>query len=306
MVSQIVTLICTAMADTSTICVDQENMVWEPTHTFLHSNSEAAATHTIHDISNHSFFTAFSLQSIVNTEMPTYSMLLFIGLSLFCVMMGGITSGLNVSLLSIDQQKLDLQIRMEKNRLKHEIKEKDGLIESPATDSSQIFSEKIKMCQTLAPMIKDHHLLLVTILLANASAMEALPVFLDDLVAPWFAVVISVTFVLIFGEIIPQALFASDPILVGSKLSWLVRTFQIVLFPIAKPIAWLLDQCIPVHHATYYTPNEIEAMIENAKFSHPDQKTLIGKSLFAICLSFVFVFRFCFRFRFFWLSLHET
>jgi metal transporter CNNM len=35
--------------------------------------------------------------------------------------------------------------------------------------------------------------------------MEALPIFLDKLVPEYLAIILSVTFVLIFGEIIPQA-----------------------------------------------------------------------------------------------------
>lgn len=35
------------------------------------------------------------------------------------------------------------------------------------------------MAKRVLNIIKDHHLLLVTLLLANALAMEALPVFLD-------------------------------------------------------------------------------------------------------------------------------
>ncbi len=34
-------------------------------------------------------------------------------------------------------------------------------------------------------MVKRHHLLLVTLLLANAAAMEALPIFLDNMVPTW-------------------------------------------------------------------------------------------------------------------------
>jgi CBS domain containing-hemolysin-like protein len=41
----------------------------------------------------------------------------------------------------------------------------------------------------------------------NAGANEALPLFLDRLVPTWASVIISVTFVLIFGEIIPSAIF---------------------------------------------------------------------------------------------------
>lgn len=45
--------------------------------------------------------------------------------------------------------------------------------------------------------------MLVTLLLCNAVAMEALPLFLDKVVSPTIAIVISVTAVLTFGEIIP-------------------------------------------------------------------------------------------------------
>lgn len=57
------------------------------------------------------------------------------------------------------------------------------------------------------PVVNNHHWLLVTLLLCNAIANEALPLFLDKLVPAWLAVVLSVSFVLLFGEIIPSALF---------------------------------------------------------------------------------------------------
>ena len=40
----------------------------------------------------------------------------------------------------------------------------------------------------------------MTLLLVNAAAMEALPLFLDRLVSPTIAIVLSVTAVLFFGE----------------------------------------------------------------------------------------------------------
>ena len=45
--------------------------------------------------------------------------------------------------------------------------------------------------------------MLVTLLLCNAAAMETLPIFLDRVVSPTTAIVLSVTLVLIFGEVIP-------------------------------------------------------------------------------------------------------
>ena len=71
--------------------------------------------------------------------------------------------------------------------------------------------------------------------------MEALPIFLDKLVASYLSIIISVTFVLIFGEIIPQAIFTSDPILTGYKYYFLVKTFEFILFLICYPISYLLD-----------------------------------------------------------------
>jgi metal transporter CNNM len=53
------------------------------------------------------------------------------------------------------------------------------------------------------PVIAKHHWMLVTLLLCNAGAMEALPIFLDHLLPSWAAIVCSVTGVLAFGEIIP-------------------------------------------------------------------------------------------------------
>lgn len=56
----------------------------------------------------------------------------------------------------------------------------------------------------ILPLVKRHHLLLVTLLLANAAAMETLPIFLNKLVPEWIAIIVSVTLVLFFGEVIPQ------------------------------------------------------------------------------------------------------
>ena len=122
--------------------------------------------------------------------------------------------------------------------------------------------------------MKRFNLLLMAAISIFATACQQ--VIQQEVKSPDVAVIISVTFVLVFCEIIPQALFSSDPILAGSKLAWLVRSFQIILFPIARPIAWLLDRCIPARHAVYYTHKEISALVEMADdFSHPDQKIFI-------------------------------
>ena len=49
------------------------------------------------------------------------------------------------------------------------------------------------------PVLRRPHVLLVTLLLCNAAAAEALPLFLDRLADPVTAVLVSVTVVLLFG-----------------------------------------------------------------------------------------------------------
>ena len=60
-------------------------------------------------------------------------------------------------------------------------------------------------------MLKRPHLLLVTLLLVNAAAMEALPIFLDRLMSPTSAILLSVTAVLFFGAPSPQPPLLCSP-----------------------------------------------------------------------------------------------
>ncbi|PPR92565.1 hypothetical protein GOBAR_AA28110 [Gossypium barbadense] len=61
--------------------------------------------------------------------------------------------------------------------------------------------EVLAMSAKILPVVRKQHLLLSTLLLCNAAAMEALPIFLDSLVTAWGAILISVTLILLFGEI---------------------------------------------------------------------------------------------------------
>lgn len=84
-------------------------------------------------------------------------------------------SGLTMGLLSIDIMSLRVM--------------KEGGTPSERRHASRIM-----------PLVKRHHLLLVTLLLANAAAVESMPLFLDRISDPVIAIVVSVTAVLFFGE----------------------------------------------------------------------------------------------------------
>ena len=90
-------------------------------------------------------------------------------------------SGLTVGFLSIEY--LDLEIKT--------------VIGTP---------EEKAQAEKVLPILKKHHHLLVTLLFCNACALEALPIFLDQLVPSAYAILISVLAVLIVGEVVPQAI----------------------------------------------------------------------------------------------------
>jgi len=90
-------------------------------------------------------------------------------------------------------------------------------------------------------VLKNHHLLLVTLLLWNAGVNEALPIFLEDVVSPVVAIVLSVTAVLLFGEIIPQAVCAKYALPICAATAPLVKLLMVFTGILSYPIAMLLD-----------------------------------------------------------------
>lgn len=85
-----------------------------------------------------------------------------------------------------------------------------SLVTAAATSAVQVLRVSGTVKQQLAaarliPLVAKPHWLLCTLLLCNAACMEALPLFLDRLLNPVVAILLSVTAILLFGEIIPQA-----------------------------------------------------------------------------------------------------
>jgi CBS domain containing-hemolysin-like protein len=110
--------------------------------------------------------------------------------------------------------------------------------------------------------VKRHHLSLVTLLLANATANECLPIFLDTIVDPVTAIVISVTALLIFGEIVPSAVFTGPAQLrIASSLSPFLWVLCIAFYPISYPISLLLDVWLGDDHGTRYRRDELKEFI---------------------------------------------
>lgn len=136
----------------------------------------------------------------------------------------GLMSGLTVGYLSID----DLVLELRNNN---------------GTDEEKQHAEKV------LPILAQRHWLLVTLLLMNAFCMEALPLFLDKIVPEFLAIIISVSLVLLFGEIIPQAICTGpEQVRIAAMVAPLTKGLMWFTYPISYPIARLLDYLLGEHH----------------------------------------------------------
>ena len=115
---------------------------------------------------------------LLETQAVPFSAEFWFNLIVFCLLacFAGTMSGLTVGYLSIDS--LVLEIKM-----------------SNGTESEKYYAEKIYK------LVYNHHWLLVTLLLCNSFACEAMPIFLAKLVNEMMAIVLSVTVLLFVGEI---------------------------------------------------------------------------------------------------------
>ena len=168
----------------------------------------------------------FEAKEHLEDEIPT--VLLDIGISIILILMAGVASGLTIGLLSLDPVTLNV------------------------LQSSDFSSPKEKLyAQRILPLIENRNLLLVTLLVLNAFALETLPIFLDKLIPSTLAVVVSVIVVLFFGEIIPQALCMRYGLAIGGNTAYAVRILVLILLPITYPISKILDFVLTNKTQTY-------------------------------------------------------
>eukprot|EP01012_Entosiphon_sulcatum_P002698 TRINITY_DN1060_c0_g1_i1.p1 TRINITY_DN1060_c0_g1~~TRINITY_DN1060_c0_g1_i1.p1 ORF type:complete len:512 (+),score=85.88 TRINITY_DN1060_c0_g1_i1:28-1536(+) len=183
--------------------------------------------------------------------------------AVLCVICAALAAGLTMGLVSVDPFELHVLLNTQPS-------ECPDPVERAALVADQKYARK------LLPLVTRHHLLLVTLLLANAAANEALPIFLDQLFPAWLAVLLSVTFVLIFGEIIPASIFTGEKQLrVSSFFSVLVWVVLFLVSPVAWPISKLLDFLFGVHDIENYKKHELKALIRmHADDAGPSDDTL--------------------------------
>jgi len=158
--------------------------------------------------------------------------LVWLGIA-FCLSQSAMFSGLNLALFGISRLRLEVE----------------------ATSGN-------RAAQRILRLRQDANFLLTTILWGNVAANVLLTLLSDSVLAGVSAFLFSTVFITFFGEISPQAYFSRNALLTGSLLAPLLRVYQIVLYPVAKPSAMILDVMLGREGVSYFRERDIRTLIQ--------------------------------------------
>lgn len=161
--------------------------------------------------------------------LPMWIMVIFIGV-LLCL--SGLFSGLNLGLMALDQTELKI-------------------IQNTGTEKERDYANKI------SPIRAHGNFLLCSLLLGNVLVNNSLTILLDTLTSGLVAVIGATMGIVVFGEIIPQAICSRHGLAVGAATIWLTKLFMLLTFPLSFPISKLLDKLLGAEIGTVYDKKKL-------------------------------------------------
>ena len=151
---------------------------------------------------------------------------------LFCVSQSAMFSGLNLALLGISRLRLE--------------------VEATAGNPAAV---------KILALRKDVNFLLTTILWGNVGINVLLTLLSNSVMAGLSAFFFSTVLITFAGEIAPQAYFSRHAMRMGSLLAPLLRFYQLLLYPVAKPSAMVLDRWLGEESISYFRERDLLTVI---------------------------------------------
>lgn len=164
---------------------------------------------------------------------------IWIGIA-FCLSQSAMFSGLNLAFFSLTRLRLEIE----------------------AESSTKLGAKKV------LAMRKDSNFLLTTILWGNVSINVLLTLLSDSVMAGIISFTFSTVVITFFGEVIPQAYFSRNALRMASFLSPVLKFYQIILFPVAKPSALFLDSWLGKESVQYFAETNIKLFIKKHMDAH--------------------------------------
>ncbi|KAJ8385955.1 hypothetical protein AAFF_G00177760 [Aldrovandia affinis] len=174
---------------------------------------------------------------VVEEKGPLMPRWLQIMLISFLLVLSGMFSGLNLGLMALDPMEL-------------------RIVQSCGTDKEKRYASKIE------PIRRKGNYLLCSLLLGNVLVNTTLTILLDDLIGSGLGAVVASTIgIVIFGEIVPQALCSRHGLAVGANTILVTKFFMLVTFPLSFPISKLLDCVLGQEIGTVYNREKLVEML---------------------------------------------
>lgn len=112
------------------------------------------------------------------------------------------------------------------------------------------------------PLRKRGNLLLCTLVLVNVAVNALLSILLADKAGGLAGFLSSTLLIVVFGEILPQAVCSRYSLAIGSASVPMVRGVIVLLYPVAFPLAWCLDKAMGKEIATTYSTSEMMKLLQ--------------------------------------------
>lgn len=159
--------------------------------------------------------------------------LIWVGI-FFCLSQSAMFSGLNLAFFSFTRLRLEVE----------------------AESSNSIKAKKVLR------MRDDSNFLLTTILWGNVGINVLLTLLSDSVMAGVASFAFSTFLITLFGEIGPQAYFSRNSLKTASFLAPVLKFYQFILYPVAKPSALFLDAWLGKESIQYFDEDNIKIFIK--------------------------------------------
>jgi len=109
---------------------------------------------------------------------------------------------------------------------------------------------------------QDANFLLTTILWGNVGINVLLTLISNSVMAGLSAFLFSTVVITFIGEIAPQAYFSRHALKTAAVLAPILKMYQMLLFPVAKPTAWVLDKWLGKEGIHYFREEDLKQVIK--------------------------------------------
>lgn len=190
---------------------------------------------------NHQGSDGFLSMEVEPSVLPLWLEVIFI---IVLMVMSGLFSGLNLGLMALDPTTLKI------------------IIESG--------SKRQRVYANIIYRVRRHgNYLLCTLLLGNVLVNSTLTILLDEVLPSGiYAVIASTLTIVIFGEIIPQAICSRHGLVVGAWTIPVTVLFMILTFPLSLPLSLILNLILGKEIGAVYNRDQLLKLLSVTKEHH--------------------------------------